>query len=482
MSKPQGIIRPLGLALVLAAGAWAVYALVGCWGLVIWESLQRYARTFESLKVAADGRPLIQRIVYDSGQQSVTFRALDGSDVPGEDWLSSASLPVPVPKRLAFPMMGYSRVRVFADPQTPAIMWYFLHNGARDGRGYFVGYDSYSKLSVGFIGRGGWRPDEPPAGDWFPMDEVSFASGRHGYYYGQNDADRGEDGDSFPGWKDYMISGTDVLEVDLRRRSVTTVMESDGLISIGILETATKSKAAGEGSPHSKHRQRLAVRTTDRVVVFDAPGKQYAAYRLPDELRDKGFEFYEIGAGSALVAVGQGLPAYCLGESLFWIDSAGNILRRAEVALDQGVHYSKETEAWQAALGFPCPCVIAAVALVTPFMEVLNGAAPNYPTALLHSLAVFWPPLLVVTLLSAAMAWYCFRRHARYGQPHGAVWFMFVLLTGLPGLVGYLFHRRWPVLENCPHCGQSVPRDREICAHCREAFPLPALKGSEVFA
>ena len=79
------------------------------------------------------------------------------------------------------------------------------------------------------------------------------------------------------------------------------------------------------------------------------------------------------------------------------------------------------------------------------------------PAALARSLAAWWPPLLAVTLLAAVLAWYCWRRHRRYYQPASAVWFVFVLLTGVPGLVAYLFHRRWPVLEKCPACGQVVP-------------------------
>jgi hypothetical protein len=52
----------------------------------------------------------------------------------------------------------------------------------------------------------------------------------------------------------------------------------------------------------------------------------------------------------------------------------------------------------------------------------------------------------------------------------------------LAALVGYLFHRRWPVMDACPACGRPVPRDRDSCAACGAEFPPPALKGIEVFA
>ena len=41
MSKPQGILRPLGLALVLAIGFGAVFAVAAAWGISIWEGLHQ---------------------------------------------------------------------------------------------------------------------------------------------------------------------------------------------------------------------------------------------------------------------------------------------------------------------------------------------------------------------------------------------------------------------------------------------------------
>ncbi len=117
-----------------------------------------------------------------------------------------------------------------------------------------------------------------------------------------------------------------------------------------------------------------------------------------------------------------------------------------------------------------------------PRFLVANQAEPNYSAALTRCLAVWWPPFAAVTLLAAALAWYCCRRHRRYCQPASGVWFGFVLLAGVPGLVAYLCHRRWPVLEKCPACGHDVPRDREACARCGAAFPTAEPTGCEVFA
>ena len=487
MSKPTGILRPLGLALVLAIGFGAVFALIAGWGISIWEGLHRES-AFENLVVRADGMPLIRRYEYFGTYNNETFRALDGSAVPSpknEDWLVGAVVPMSHRDWILFPLDANSRVRRFDDGQTPPNLWHFIHDGARDGRGYFVGYDSQSKLCVGFIGRDGFRPDQPPVEQWFPVDGVKLASGRvfprnagAGYWNARFSSDLFNE---FPAWKVEMISGTQLLEVDLRQRSVTTLMESTDLIAMGLLETAAKLKAGGEVA--SARHDKLAVRTTDQVLLFDAPGKQHAAYLLPDDLRDRTITLYELDAGRALVIAGRPHPDRRVPDEVSWIDASGKVLRREEVSLGGGNPLSEETRARIFALIVPSPLLLAFMATVgAPLGDLETGVAPNYSTALAHSLAVFWPVLLVVTLLAAALAWYCCRWQRRYCQSSSIVWFVFILLLGVPGLVGYLFHRRWPVLEKCPACGHVVPRDRETCAKCGAAFPSPEPEGCEVFA
>ncbi len=262
-----------------------------------------------------------------------------------------------------------------------------------------------------------------------------------------------------------MISGAQLLEVDLRKRSVRTLMEAADLIAVGMFEPALKSEAAAEAT-RTHRQQHLAVRTTDRVVVFDATGKKHAAYPLPEELRDRSIAFYELGEWTALVTASRPLRDRSSHGELFWIDGSGKVLRRAEVSLAGA--YGRHDEiggSWKAALIVPSPLVLLFASTVgVPLGGLGDGQAPDYATALAWCLAAWWPALLVVTLLSAALAWYCCRRHRRYCQPASVVWFVFVLLTGLPGLVAYFFHRRWPVLEKCPACGQVVPRDRGTCA------------------
>ena len=372
----------------------------------------------------------------------------------------------------------------FTDGQKPPTFWYFVHDGARDGHGYFVGYDSQSKRRVGFVGRDGFRTDRPPVEQSFPVDSAKLGSGRaFSQYITTYGYDRysGRDSDEFPVWKADMISGAEVLEVDLRSGSVRTLMESADLISVGFLgfsltqpSLRLTSQTIGEMESLLKLREKLAIRTSDRVVVFDAARKQSAVFLLPEEFRDRGINFYELEEGALLTSTRE-IPHRGPHVELAWIDPSGKVLRRAEVSLHENYRADDASEVWTAVLAVPVPVLVA-------WETTGFWFPPDYPTALAYYFALYWPALLVVTLFSAALAWYCYRRHRRYYQPAGGVWFAFVLLLGLPGLVGYLFHRRWPVLEKCPACGQVVPRDREACAKCGAAFPPPEPKGWEVFA
>ena len=91
-------------------------------------------------------------------------------------------------------------------------------------------------------------------------------------------------------------------------------------------------------------------------------------------------------------------------------------------------------------------------------------------------------PLVMLGAVSTVLATWCYRRHRRYSQNGALAWALFVFLFGAPSLAGYLLHRRWSVTEKCQHCGEVTPRDRDACLHCDTEFPLPALKGIEIFA
>ena len=60
-----------------------------------------------------------------------------------------------------------SRIQSFTPPREAAPLWYFIHDSQPRGAGYLVGYDTRSKLKIGYIGRHGFLAHEPPPEEQF---------------------------------------------------------------------------------------------------------------------------------------------------------------------------------------------------------------------------------------------------------------------------------------------------------------------------
>jgi hypothetical protein len=90
--------------------------------------------------------------------------------------------------------------------------------------------------------------------------------------------------------------------------------------------------------------------------------------------------------------------------------------------------------------------------------------------------------LAILCVFSAGLAIWCYMHHRRFGERGSLLWAAFVFVLGPAGSIGYLLHRSWPATEKCRHCGKSTPRDRDACLDCGAEFPLPPLKGIEIFA
>jgi len=60
-------------------------------------------------------------------------------------------------------------------------------------------------------------------------------------------------------------------------------------------------------------------------------------------------------------------------------------------------------------------------------------------------------------------------------------WALYLLATGLPGLLGFLCAREWPAGEPCGDCHCSRLVDPERCEHCGATFAPPSKNGMEIF-
>ncbi len=490
MPKRASLAASVGLALLLALGLGAAWAAVVAWcGSVVDDWLKR-DNEYRYVQVLVDGTPVViaqSRSDY-SGQ---VVRTLDGKKVPAEDrigMLEPNSLPgLREYSRTPRSLPWDKRLSLLSDRRDPPAYWVFVHNGEWEGGGYFVGYDSKSKLRIGYLGTAGFRDAPPPSEERFDMDGRAFACQRAltgaFIYYSQlyyAYEFQGQPGACVPPWAGFMISGERILRFDLRQGTVDKIMDLPGAFAVGMATRASpldlERKRPALGTPRPLF---LTIRTADHLVIADPNGRELERYALPEPIRNERVGFYLLNDHMVLANVSRQREGDGVAEFL-WFDPSGRIARREEVLLSEASILGKPAaEKWAISACVPAPIGVAGAVAKRVFEESPDA---GWSTALGRAWTETWPAFATVSLLGACLAALCYRRQKRYALPGTAVWVAFVFLTGLPGLLGYLYHRRWPVLEPCPGCTKPSPRDREACAQCGTEFPRPAPKGVEVFA
>jgi hypothetical protein len=282
----------------------------------------------------------------------------------------------------------------------------------------------------------------------------------------------------YPSSWDVYIFGRDgnIYHADLQRR----------LFHVAQAEPGPRSAALVTGFVDGGKRTawRLAARTDDAVLLLDEQGGVLNRYPIPEALRGRTVHFAETTAGEAVMYWNNPADTYLDTEieyRICWVASDGRV---RETGLTLPRHPARELRVLGGAMA-PSPLVLGGfIATWQTGTVLMEGLEATYGKALGRALTEFWPSLVVAQLVATILAVLCYRRQERYGasRPERIVWPLFVLAMGLPGWVGYRFSRSWPVLESCPSCAVSVPRDREECARCEADFPGPVLRGTEVFA
>jgi hypothetical protein len=481
------LIRPLLVALTLSLGFGAVWGAAALWVGNIVRNWRYDREVYEELYIQFDGTPVI--MTWKGGSREREVRTVDGVPVTQFQPVHASSLAAP---RLGGfdGLSWHQRLYGFGIPDTPPQYWYFVHDGRQDGRGYFVGYDSEARTTLGYIGAQGFQRDLPAHAAHFAVDGRLLAGD-----YGQLRAlshmgapvGSEPDVDSIVGQVTppdvvaYLIAQDEVVEVNLTKRLVKPFFKESNLIAVGF--TSRLMIPGAKAREAEKLDRALVARTTDRVIFFGEDGNRRRTLELPEEVRRRPFTVYDAPDGQALVIVaGRGEPGERIDE-IYWLNadparrtSRTVSLRRGEAPPDPHVQWLGYAAAAPSPLG-----LTASAALITPREQVGWGQAPDYPTAAARTLGDAWPALALTYLVSAALALVSWRWHRRHGGHSALVWSAFVLLLGVPGLVGYLCHRRWPTVVPCPACAQPAPRDREACVQCQATFPAPARRGTEVF-
>jgi hypothetical protein len=491
MGRRQERVGAFVLAFVLALGAllaWAAACLVI--GSVV-SSFRRSDWSYTTLVVRADGTPLLLRRTEDER----TYFTLDGETVDDREVLSlrGATLVGAKDQEDRLRQLQWSRrIQGKNDGRKPSAHWYLVLTGVGrlDDRAYLVGFDSVSKRCIGYLGKHGFRPDPVPEAEQFRLDGGRFTYGgnwydvEYAYIIAREPRDAANYVRPFPGFvspmKIHLAGENRVFEVDVRERSVRLLCEAPGVLSVGVVDQSATAEEFRDRDRIPKQWQLIALRLPDQIWLVHPESGEHRAFTLPADLRDDWMTVYAIEDG-LLLQTREGPPFVNPEHKLTWLDAGGRVVRQRTAMLpgDQPTPF----HAWQGVLCAPAPFLVELfVHVVEPSDRVGTGAAATFQEGWKQSSGTNWPLDVANIVCALALAWWCQRRHRQLGLPLAKAWFVFVLLLGPPGLIGYLLHRRWPVREACPGCGRIVPRDRDACFACSQPFPPPPVSGSEVFA
>lgn len=461
------LVKSLLLALVLTGAAQLVWGLGYAWFTTFRAALVPREFISEMVQVRRD-RTITVLVSRSRGAYWVrTLRTLDDQPYLNDDknpvTSSWTTLQANARGRHSEePLHWTQRVSGFLPhwQNAPREYWYLVADA--DGTSYLVGFDVDTRHVFGYLGRGGFRKDKPAADDQFPLTK-EFLRGRV-YTWPQ----RGQGVE--PAWMNAMPSfllclPDEVVEVDLVKRTVTPIWKGQGALDAGPL---TKFGDFRDEPPEDLSPE-LAIRTADRIVVVGKNGAERFSVAIPSELKSRQLLVSELPEGglAVMTQTEPGKPSY-----VAWLptDPKGK-KALIEVAVEHSIN---EPPTWgEIGLAAPNPLALVLMWMALAEEHVQRGLSPTWPAALADEWPMFWPALAIVGLLSlflGAMAW---RRQRQYALGNELVWAAFVTLFGVPGWLGYYWHRPWPVVEKCPACGAMAPRDREACASCGKEFPPP---------
>jgi len=478
MSKQNAILQPLGMAMILALGFGVAIFLLVIWGVAIYETTKKPHSAYEEVLVLKDGTPVIYTYDYYDGSTKTDYRTLEGNTLPSISNFRDRQIDMTILpgqdtfKDVRLPLEGISRTGMIALGNPWRTLWYFIHDGNREGKGYFIGYDLESKHCIGFLGRNGFSQSMPAAEDQFLLDARKFPQVANFVQIYSESYNAPSDANLL-----FLLSGNQVMRVDLAAQTVTPLMKSPDIVSLGRMNVDNADPEKNVPGDLIYNHYLLAVRMQDRILFINNSGKRVGDYIIPEELRNRSFNMYRMDDKKAILVYEDRHSELTYDEKIAWIDASGKIIQEKIAFTHSDARKPSIAENREITLSAPSPIVAPVVGMIFNKNHWIN-----YSEAFYIYMSNSWKVLLVIVIVSAVLAWICNHRQRRMALPWTWVWVGFVFLFGVPGFLAYRFHRRWPVLENCYVCGNAVPHDREKCSSCGSEFPAPAPKGIEVFA
>lgn len=478
-------------ALVVAVGIAIVWGLVAAWAWSLVDTWTRPDNTiYENVTVTRSGIPVIQSYAVGN-YQNISYRTLQGEpiEVGNNDQLTGAHLSEPKrpPRFFSWPL-GWGQSLAASDFARPRGGWYLIRSNEPNGRAYFVGYDQFSKMLIGYLSRGGFRRSLPSKDDWFDVGlEVGYSMGAASTQYLQYNSPAnqyaGAENDNLPGWLVFVIDGENLQEVNLQQHTVRQIFTAPDLVDVGTMAEASPEPTEDQVAGSRKTISRVAVRTRDRIFVLDPGTDVRREFPLAESLPEKAFTAYAISPEQLVLAWTDNDDFGGRTEHLAWLDTDGNVVREEAFQLAQVRRTNPRVESTKAAGALPIPIGWAIVlGIFAPIAGMNNHEVPTYGAALAKLVDYTWPALIIVAVIGCISAWLVWRWQRKYSRPASSAWCTFALLLGLPGVVAYWLEMRRAKLEPCSECSTTVPRDRDACAVCATPFPAPPPVGTEIRA
>lgn len=498
-------LQPILAATILGIGFAAVFLVlwVGTFetlrGLRTQSAQQTVQDPFvpDNVVITKDGEPLISgsRAMWSGGREDygIAYRDVNGASVPvhvGEQHVPGVMLAnYNPPGDFNWP----NRLLLYGVPtERETEIWYFVHDGKADGRGRFIGYRWESHDRIGYIGAAGFSESDPNYEDWFPttpnlwmaLEASLIATGGHGAFAVVEGATR-RFGDTRP--TEVLVRGaTAVHLVDLRKRTVEKIYESSAEPPLAISSNYTLDRPSG------LPMRKTYLRTPTRILKV---GDDSIQQIIPESLRKEDeLTYVRLDDDRSVLMTRRpewsetSLKTY---HTVYYVDKEGGITSSREILL-RTQPIEPPPPAVMAAYWFlSSPLALDSMAFVfAPFEAIIRwnktymGGVAEFTIDLSRngvsmSIAFF----LFAHLFPILGAVYVWRRSGRYGDSRfdRKMWTAFVYLTGVPGLVGYLLHRHWPVSEACVSCGGKTPVSEEHCPDCGRDRGAPELTGLEIF-
>ena len=467
----------LALAFVVATGFFIVW--------VVAASLPLYSRTStrymdedrDSLIVLDDGTAAIQHSGRRGKTLTVTLTTLSGETLHRsfENVLSFSYLRGEVPRSVEpFSNFWSGRLRVIADNRAPRNDWTLVFDGQPEGHAYFVGYDSSTNERIGFIGPRGFSVEELPPEQQFPVSREEWRL--NGLVEGGSPNLR----IAFP----RNATATYIGETALLAGGKFYIIDLDARTAVVPFQSRRPFRSINR--TFANKMSRIVLLSDDQLFTLEDESKPPEIIDLPQQLRGKDFHWSPTAAGGGIAYTSEffdenaEMQEETYAYQIFWLAAKG-VSRTANVVLRST---ASPTPNWVMAVLVPCPAAMVFLLTSSPVRLRTAGGLESVGDAKLREIMKSWPAIAAVHLLALVLSIVCYRHEARLATPlaQRVAWAVFVFVFGLPGLVGYWTHRKWPLRAACPQCGKVVPRDREFCVSCRQEFPLPERRGIEIFA